>query len=172
MRVRRVGPDAIDDLDEVFLMGYDAWGAGLPVEMYLDSCLASYKYKKGSFYILEDSSGKFLSSCIAYPLSAFGGVVSERAVGIGSLATSMSERNKGYATLLLSMLMAELERDGVDAFFIHSDIPPKLYENLGFIAAPSRVRNKSDGAVPMLRLSGDREVTKELWQELIMPSYF
>jgi hypothetical protein len=169
MRVRRAKPD---EFDEVFLMGYDAWGAGLPVEMYLDSCVASYKYKQGQFYILEDEDGALLSSCIVYPLSAFGGVVSERAVGVGSLATSAAERHKGYATLFLTMLMTELEREGVDAFFIHSDIHPRLYENLGFVPAPERFRNKSDGTIPMLRLSGGRRVANELWQELIMPAYF
>ena len=45
-----------DELTEVFLMGYDAWGAELPVQMYLDSCLASYKYKLGEFYVLEDGN--------------------------------------------------------------------------------------------------------------------
>ncbi len=158
------------ELDEIFLMGYDTWGAGLPVEMYLDSCAASYKYKKGQFYVLEDNVGQLLSSCIVYPLSAFGGAVSERAVGIGSLATAANERHKGYATLLLSMLMSALEADGVDAFFIHSDIHPKIYENLGFSAAPERFRQ--EGSVPMLRLSCDRPVTTELWKELVMPVYF
>lgn len=154
------------------MMGYDAWGGGLPVDMYLDSCLASYKYKQGQFYVLEDNSLKILSSCIIYPLAAFGGVVAERAVGIGSIATVEEERHRGYATLLLSMLMAELERDGVDAFFIHSEIPPRMYENLGFAPAPERYRNKAEGTVPMLRLAGGRAVPKELWQELIMPTYF
>lgn len=152
------------------MMGYDTWGAGLPVEMYLDSCGASYKYRQGDFYVLEDTEGKLLTSCIVYPLTAFGGFVSERAVGIGSLATCMTERHKGYATLFLSMLMAVLEADGVDAFFIHSDIYPKIYENLGFRAAPERFRQ--NGSVPMLRLSGDRQITSELWRELVMPAYF
>lgn len=151
-------------------MGYDTWGAELPVEMYLDSCGASYKYRQGEFYVLEDQHGRLLSSCIVYPLTAFGGAVSERAVGLGSLATAANERHKGYATLLLSMLMAMLEADGVDAFFIHSDIHPKIYENLGFKAAPERYRQ--NGSVPMLRLSGDRSITIELWQEIVMPAYF
>ena len=160
------------ELDEVFLMGYDAWGAGLPVRMYLDSCLASYKYKQGAFYVLEDSTGTLISSCIVYPLTAFGGVVSERAVGIGSIATMATERHRGYATLFLGMLMDKLEREGVDAFFLHSDIAPKIYENLGFSPAPERFRSKADGSVPMLRLTGGRDVTREYWQEIIMPTYF
>lgn len=169
MRVRRATDE---ELPEVFMMGYDAWGGDLPIEMYLDSCSASYKYKQGHFYVLEDESGKLISSCIVYPLSAFGGVVSERAVGFGSLATSAVERHKGYATLLLSILMAQLEREGVDAFFLHSDIHPKIYENLGFSPAPETCRNKADGTVPMLRLSGGRRVSHELWRELVMPEYF
>ncbi|MEW6058277.1 MAG: GNAT family N-acetyltransferase, partial [Bdellovibrionota bacterium] len=153
-------------------MGYDAWGAGLPIEMYLDSCLASYKYKQGQFYILVDDFDRLLSSCIVYPLSSFGGVVGERAVGIGSLATVASLRHQGYATLLLSLLMQELEEEGVDAFFVHSDISPRLYESLGFSAAPEACRRKSDGTIPMLRLSGGRSISSELWQEMILPSYF
>jgi predicted acetyltransferase len=140
--------------------------------MYLDSCVASYKYKQGDFYVLEDGAGKLLSSCIIYPLSAFGGVVAERAVGLGSLATVPVERHKGYATLLLSMLMEQLEKEGVDAFFIHSDIHPRIYENLGFEPAPERFRNRADGSVPMLRLAGGRSVSHELWREIVMPSYF
>jgi hypothetical protein len=154
------------------MMGYDAWGAGLPVEMYLDSCAASYKYKQGSFYVLEDEFGRLLSSCIVYPLAAFGGVVSERAVGLGSLATMASERHRGCATLFLAMLMKRLESEGVDAFFIHSDIPPKIYEKLGFAPAPQSCRGKAGPSIPMLRLSGNREVTSALWQNLVMPSYF
>lgn len=153
-------------------MGYDAWGAGLPVQMFLDSCLASYKYKQGTFYVLDDDNGTLLSSCIVYPLTAFGGVVSERAVGIGSIATMASQRHRGYASIFLAMLMESLECEGVDAFFLHSDISPKIYQNLGFSPAPERFRSKSDGSVPMLRLSGGREVTRERWQEIIMPTYF
>lgn len=152
-------------------MGYDAWGAGLPTEMYLESCLASYKYKLGTFYVLEDPSGRLVSSCIVYPLSVFGGAVSERSVGIGSLATAPGDRHQGFATLLLALLMGQLEREGVDAFFIYADVHPKIYENLGFAPAPAALRDK-DSSLPMLRLSGDREVTPELWRELIMPSYF
>lgn len=169
MRVRR----AIDEeLEEVFLMGYDSWGAELPVEMYLASCIASYKYKQGQFYVLEDDEGMLISSCIVYPLTAFGGVVSERAVGIGNLATVITERQKGYATLLLAMLMQQLEKEGVDAFFTHADNDASIYENLGFKPAPTTVRTKSDGSIPMLRLSANRTVTQELWTNLVMPSYF
>ena len=152
-------------------MGYDSWGAGLPIEMYIDSCFASYKYKLGQFYVLEDGE-LLLSSCIVYPLGAFGGAVSERAVGLGSLATVASERHKGYATAFLAELMTKLEGDGVDAFFIHSDIHPKIYENLGFKPAPDKYRDKADLSVPMLRLSGGRPVPHELWHELVMPTYF
>lgn len=153
-------------------MGYDTWGADLPMDMYVESCEASYKYKLGTFYVLEDHDGKLLSSCIVYPLGAFGGVVSERAVGIGSLVTAPDERHRGYATLLMSMLMGLLEQEGVDAFFVHSDIHPKIYEALGFSAAPDAVRKKTDGTVPMLRLTGGRPVSKELWTNLVLPSYF
>lgn len=160
------------ELEEIFMMGYDAWGAELPVEMYLDSCMASYKYKQGVFYLLEDNVGGLISSCIVYPLSAFGGVVSERAVGLGNLATAAAVRHQGYGTLLLARLMDELEKEGVDAFFIHSDIHPRIYESLGFSAAPDCFRDKSDGSIPMLRLAGGRQVTRERWRELVMPSYF
>jgi N-acetylglutamate synthase-like GNAT family acetyltransferase len=169
MKVRRASGD---ELEEVFLMGYDAWGGGLPEDMYLESCLASYKYKQGEFFVLESADGELLSSCIVYPLSAFGGVVSERSVGVGSLCTLANQRHKGYATLFLALLMKQLETEGVDAFFIHSDINPRIYENLGFQAAPESCRDPRDGTVPMLRLSGDRNVTPELWRELVMPEYF
>lgn len=154
------------------MMGYDAWGADLPVEMYLDSCQASYKYKQGKFYVLEDQNGEILSSCIVYPLAAFGGVVSERAVGLGSLATVSTHRHQGFATLLLTLLMRRLESEGVDAFFIHSDIQPRLYEALGFKPAPTERRAKGETSIPMLRLSGNRDVTTALWQNLVMPAYF
>ena len=160
------------ELDTVFLMGYDAWGAGLPVHMYLESCLASYKYKLGEFYVLVNDLNEPVSSCIVYPLSAFGGVAGERAIGIGSLATAEVERHKGYATLLMTLLMKNLEAEGVDAFFIHSDIYPRIYEKLGFAPAPSEYRKKSEASVPMLRLSGNRTVSPAHWQELIIPSYF
>jgi hypothetical protein len=153
-------------------MGYDAWGADLPVGMYIDSCNASYKYKQGTFFVLEDPTGQLLSSCIVYPLSAFGGVVSERAVGLGSLATARASRHQGYATLFLALLMELLEADGVDAFFIHSDIEPRIYENLGFVRAPQDCLPTGATSIPMLRLSRGRAVASALWQNLVMPSYF
>jgi len=168
----KVREAAAQEIEDVFMMGYDAWGADLPVEMYVDSCKASYKYKQGVFYVLESEQGRLLSSCIVYPLTAFGGVVSERAVGIGSLATSATDRRQGFATLFLSMLMDHLEKDGVDAFFIHSDIQPRIYENLGFVSAPKDCLPPGGSSTPMLRLSGGRSITEVLWRNLVMPSYF
>ncbi|HRK02985.1 MAG TPA: GNAT family N-acetyltransferase [Oligoflexia bacterium] len=169
MRVRKA---VENELNEVFLMGYDAWGASLPIDMYLDSCAASYKYKQGEFYILENEAGKLLSSCIVYPLMKFGGIVSECAVGIGSLVTAPEDRHKGYATALLAALMGTLEERGIDAFFIHSDIPTKIYEKLGFYAAPEDMRDRGRGVTPMLRLRGGKEVSHELWREIVLPAYF
>lgn len=169
VKVRRAKQD---ELNEIFMMGYDAWGASLPIEIYLDSCAASYKYKQGEFYVLLDDEGRLLSSCVVYPLSVFGGVVGERSVGFGSLATAEPQRHKGYATFFLTLLMRLLESEGVDAFFIFSDIPPKIYEQLGFVAAPERFRSAKEGSMPMLRFSGGRKVSPEHWQECVMPKYF
>lgn len=168
MRVRKANEE---ELHEVFMMGYDAWGASLPLDMYLDSCAASYKYKQGEFYVLVDDADKLVSSCIVYPLTKFGGIVSECAVGIGSLATAANARHQGYATALLATLMGSLEERGIDAFFIHSDIPTKIYEKLGFHAAPEDLRDRQ-GTTPMLRLRGGKRVSHELWREIVLPSYF
>lgn len=168
IQVRKAKPEEHED---IFLMGYDAWGANLPEEIYLESCLASYKYKQGQFYVLEDEEYGLLSSCIVYPLSMFGGVIGENAVGIGNLATIPSNRHQGYASLCLSLLIQQLEFEGVDAFFIHSDIHPKIYERLGFVAAPKDYHTDA-GCTPMLKLSGKRQLIPEHWDAFVLPQFF
>ncbi len=162
-----------EELDEIFVMGYDAWGGNLPLEMYLESCHASYKYRRGVFYVLETDDCGLAASCIVYPVSLFGGAAGECAVGVGSLATAKQLRNQGNASRLLEELIFLLEAEGVDAIFLHADIDPKMYERFGFNAVPKVFRKEpAADSVPMLRLKGARAISAQVWAEVLVPEYF
>ena len=90
------------DFDTVFMMGFDIWSEGSPIENYLKSCYESPKYKKGQFKVLE-SGDKLLSSLILYQLS-------ESSYGIGSIATPIEFRKQGYGSKITLEIAEQLEK--------------------------------------------------------------
>jgi hypothetical protein len=88
-----------EDLTKAFLMGQDAWGDNAPTAEYLEMCRNSIKYRSGNWSILTLPSGQPLSSVISY---AFSDAALAPWIGIGSLATVINERSKGYALMLFS----------------------------------------------------------------------
>lgn len=124
-----------EDMTAIFLMGRDAWGSKAKEVEYLEMCRNSEKYQSGNWSILTLHDGRPLSSVISYTLS-------ENApacwVGIGSLATVINERFKGYARVCLSMLMASYElQQNVSNFMLFSDIQSGIYVSAGFRNAKS-----------------------------------
>jgi GNAT superfamily N-acetyltransferase len=85
------------------------------------------------------TDSEIASSCKRYERDFRWGERSMRAVGIGAVFTRESLRGRGLATTMLAALLDQERAAGVDFAFLFSDIRPQFYEDLGFIALPSRV---------------------------------
>ena len=151
----------LNELDQVYLMGEDVWSEGASTSEYLMGCRASSKYKQGQFKILTDGQ-RLLSSLIVYDLS-------DDRLGIGSIATPVQQRKKGYASQLILLVMEQAILEGKLDIFLFSDIGAAFYEKLGFSILPDH-HQKYDDSICMLR-------TERAWDEwlalgLEVPKYF
>ncbi len=136
----RKGSDS--DMDQIYMMGYDAWSDGTSEEDYLNGCRNSTKYKKGTWYILLDGL-QMVSSLIVYN---FG----ENVFGIGSISTPINLRTKGFASKLIFEVIAEIENEFIKPiFFLYSDISPEFYKKFGFNVV-SKSGQKYDHSVCMV----------------------
>jgi predicted acetyltransferase len=113
---------------DIFLMGQDMWSDNMNEAEYLESCFKSEKYKKGEWWVLEDQS-HVVSSLIVYKFK-------DQSYGIGSIATSAHERQKGYGSKLLTDVMDIYKTFG-QLIFLYSDIEPSFYKRLGFKVLPN-----------------------------------
>lgn len=132
-----------EEMIEIYKMGYDVWGDNLPYEEYITMCQASKKYKKGKWYVLEETDTKqLLSSLIVYELNLS---VDQIVKGIGSIATPLYLRKKGYASLLVKETINKLEQEEkCNNFFLYSDIGIEFYKELGFIVLPNEFQKYKD----------------------------
>ncbi|MBW3697728.1 GNAT family N-acetyltransferase [Vibrio sp. T187] len=140
MNLRKSEPS---ELDVIYNMGFDVWNGGLSLEEYLTGCRNSDKYRAGTWYVLIEN-GQIVSSLIVYS-GLFG--LKEGCYGIGSVATPLSLRGKGYASQLIRLVTAELfARSGIKAVYLHSDIGHEFYRKLGFatIAKTDCMLNSKD----------------------------
>ena len=128
-----VRPAKQGDMPSVHLMAHDTWGEGRTRDEHVALCLTLPKYAKGRWFVLE-INGAPVSSLICYR-NAFG--LPENIMGIGSVATTPASRKKGLASFLTTEVMERLsEDDGIDGFFLYSDVNPSMYEKLGFVKLP------------------------------------
>lgn len=132
-------------LDEVFMLGYDAWGDGEPIEEYLNGCHASRKYQQGTWHVLE-KEGNIVSALILYDN---GFKLPEASYGIGSVATRPNLRNAGLATDLIKRVIDNLSSHEVLSLYLFSDIDMSFYERFGFAA----VRNHERKGLMVLEFS-------------------
>ena len=142
MRVTRPTPD---EMDALFMMGFDTWGHDVTEQMYLASCHDSPKYALGEWSVLADG-GEMLSSLITYQCH-FG--LSHRCYGIGSIATSPRRRGQGYGSRLVCEVIETLEQRDALAVYLFSDIGKRFYERLGFAEVEGAVSR--EGSIPMVR---------------------
>jgi predicted N-acetyltransferase YhbS len=151
----RVRKAADADMDSVYMMGYDTWGDGQSKTAYLEGCRTSPKYAAGTWYVLEDREGEPLSALIVYNSPNHG--LQENTLGIGSLATKLAERGKGYANHLMWDLMRSfLDRNHETIFYLFADVNSKFYEALDFKKLPEHLQTKV-GSTAMARcLQSDR----------------
>lgn len=150
-----------DDMPTVHMMAHDTWGEGLPPDQHVERCLASPKYKKGRWFVLEHDS-ELTSALICYR-NAF--ALPENVVGIGSVATAPRHRKKGYAAILLSEVIGKYD-DGkpLAGFFLYSDIDPAVYAKHGFVILPKEFQSY-EASIAMMRPA-------EKSQQLILDEYF
>jgi len=152
-----------DDFDEIFIMGFDVWSDGQNENDYLDGCHASQKYKKGQWWVLSNDDGLLVSSLISYKLNV-------RSWGIGSLATPITFRGKGYASELLKGVCEELIRTkSAKAIFLFSDINPEFYEKHGFVALPKKIQ-KFKNTTCMVKTENQTEIWLD--DDFEVPTYF
>ncbi|MFG1483949.1 GNAT family N-acetyltransferase [Halobacteriovorax sp. HFRX-2_2] len=148
----------ISEMNEVYMMGFDAWSDNMNKESYLESCANSPKYKKGTWWILENNQSELLCSLIVYQFESFN-------FGIGSIATPVSLRGNGYASDLVSKICTHLEQiNKAKAIYLYSDIKPEFYENLGFVKVKKKLQLYSSSTC-MIRSSISSDKFK-------VPKYF
>lgn len=136
-----------NDLPTIHTMAHDTWGEGLPMDEHVARCLASPKYKKGQWFVLEQD-GELKCTLICYR-DAFG--LPENVIGIGSVATMPIHRKKGFASKLLREVMDR--RSEVDGFFLFSEVDPTIYAKHGFVILPKEFQ-RYVAAVSMMRPAG------------------
>ncbi|MGE7840466.1 GNAT family N-acetyltransferase [Lysinibacillus sp. NPDC093712] len=155
-----------EEMIDIYKMGYDVWGDNLPFEEYITMCQSSDKYKKGKWYVLEAADTKqLLSSLIVYKLN-----LSENQIvkGIGSIATPLYLRKKGYASLLVKETITKLEQEeNCNNFFLYSDIGIEFYKGLGFIVLPNDSQKYNDSVC--MYYSKDIDIDS---MSLDIPNYF
>ena len=126
-RLRLVQPE---DLRTVLAFGYDVWKHGKTFDQYCDDKDDDPNHVRGTRYLLEDVAGQ--------PVSALN-ILRFRAslLGLASVATSPTQRGKGYASLLLRAVM-ELHRFAQPdvRFLLFSEVRPTIYERHGFQVLP------------------------------------
>jgi len=144
VRIRRAEES---DLEIVYEMIFEP-GEGVSLEEHLSRCRSSRKLRSGDQWVLE-RDGALLSSLITY---RFDHPPFAPAIGIANLNTFPDQRKQGHATTLLRGVLRELETgQGIEVFYLLSDIGTMFYERLGFRALPvSTSRHRAD-SVPMLR---------------------
>ena len=162
---RRARPE---DMDRVYLMGYDAWGEGAAVEEYLRGCRGSTKYRSGRWFVLC-RDGTPVSSLLVHGFPSWG----ERVVrGIGSVATGPAHRRRGFGSRIVRSAVSALagrERAGV--ILLYSDIDPAFYEALGFTRLPARFQG-SPGSTLMAWLAAGADGSLFEEHEAEIPRYF
>ena len=127
-------PAIASDMNSIYLMGFDIWGAGLSEERYLNECRNSPKYRLGQWYCLKEN-GVPMSSLIIYK-NCFG--MQDRFAGFGSIASQFRRRGEGFATGLINECIKELRLYGIAGIYLHSETDSSLYERLGFQTLSSK----------------------------------
>ncbi len=125
--VRRARPE---ELEALWLMGYDAWGREDSRDRYLDRCRDSDHYRSGEWFLLA-ATGTPVSGLIVYRT---GFALPTACAGIGSVATEPAQRGRGYGTTLVREVTRRLGADGVHGVYLHSEVGAEFYAALGYRA--------------------------------------
>jgi len=117
-----------EDMESIYMMGFDVWGNNSTKEKYLSSCANSEKYKLGSWYCIEKNN-ELISSIIIYRCTLG---LADKYCGFGSISTAPIHRNQGYAGILISQSIKSLEQNNCLGIFLFSEIGKSFYDKFGF----------------------------------------
>lgn len=159
MQIRKAHPHEYDD---IYKMGFDVWGEEQELEIYLEGCRQSPKYKQGTWYVLVDERGLLYSSLIKY-------LFTEEVCGIGPIATPLAFRKQGHASELIEKSLELFEREGIKRIFLFSEIGAAFYEKFGFLQLPEQFQQYKDSTC-MIRGVKILEIEQE--STFIPPKYF
>lgn len=150
------------EYDEIYQMGFDVWGDDQDLEIYLEGCRQSPKYKTGVWYVLVDENEVLCSSLIRYSLA-------ENDNGIGSIATPPLKRGQGYASTLIQKALDLFESEGSKKTFLFSDIGAAFYEQFGFFQLPKQFQQYKDS---LCMIRGVKITEIEQSSNFVPPKYF
>ncbi len=118
-----------EEFDEIYKMGFDVWADGSSLENYLEECRTSPKYRQGEWFVLERNRA-LLSSLLVHSFA-------DNVYGIGSIATPVDQRKKGYASALIKSVLNDLQKNrSSKVTYLYSDINPEFYQRFGFKILP------------------------------------
>ncbi|WP_426754559.1 GNAT family N-acetyltransferase [Myxococcus sp. Y35] len=143
---------------------YAAWGSPLTVEQFLqrELRLRAHPWSQAHMrtWLLCDDSGRVLTSCETFRTgSVLRGADGQESPGdsfiIASVFTEPALRGHGYATRLMDLVAAELERTEPQAHaaVLYSDVGARLYGRSGYQEAPAW-----DWHLPVLSSLATRQV--------------
>jgi predicted GNAT family N-acyltransferase len=161
-------PARVQEMDEIYLMGYDAWSYGRPVEKYLAECRASKNYQSCRWFVLCD--GAILrSSILIHTFDPWG----EQLVrGIGSVATQLEFRRHGYGNIIVKSALSYLMREeNPEIIFLYSDIGEAFYKRHGFLALATQYQTKQTATL-MVRMLPEYDPTVVEQYKRNIPGYF
>lgn len=127
---------------------YSAWGSPLSLEGYLqrENRLRGHPWSRAELkmWLLCEEPGEVLASCETYRTDSFlrapdGTLSAGDSYAIASVFTEERLRGRGYATKLMDLLAAELERAAPRAHsaLLFSDVGAPLYRRSGYRETPA-----------------------------------
>lgn len=127
---------------------YSAWGSPLSLEGYLqrENRLRGHPWSRAELkmWLLCEDPGEVLASCETYRTDSFlhapdGTLSAGDSYAIASVFTEERLRGRGYATKLMDLLAAELERASPRAHsaLLFSDVGAPLYRRSGYRETPA-----------------------------------
>ena len=157
-----------EELDTIYIMGFDAWAGGHNLEEYLQECRNSLKYKSGRWFVLC-IDGIPVSSLLIHTFESWGNL---HIRGIGSVATHPEFRKRGYGHQIVHSCIKDLSiKEQTHIFLLYSDIDPGFYESLGFVRLPLHYQ-RVQGSILMAKMPLHIEIST--FEKYIgkIPGYF
>jgi len=120
---------------------YQAWGGRLtPAEWALrEERLRAHAWSRAGLagWLLMDQDEKVLASCETYRMQSYLQGAPGTTLGVASVFCEPALRGRGYASRLMALLGAHMQRERAQAGILFSDVGAPLYERAGYVARPA-----------------------------------